>query len=271
LFHFRVFATCCCLAAIGGVAAAASSAHAAELSKSEKEAESVAKMAARRFKEGQHEIAARLYQKAFNMNKRPNLLFNAGRAFEMAGNRDEAIRVFKLYLDIEPDVAGREDATARLNVLLEAQRAEQKAATNPPAGTTPDGGQPATAGPTVAAEVKAPDEPSRWPSRIVLGVGAAAAVGGVALMVKAWLNASSLADDLATKDANGRISGVTQVDARDRETAARHLWTTGAVVGGVGLVTAGVGAWMSSRLPATSQASWHVVPAGEGLAVCGAF
>ncbi|MBI5608359.1 MAG: hypothetical protein HY902_05715, partial [Deltaproteobacteria bacterium] len=81
------------------------------------DAKAIAELAKRRYQEGQYDIAARLYLKAFELAKRPPLLFNAGRAREAAGQKAEAIELYRQYIAIEKDVAGREEARARIEAL----------------------------------------------------------------------------------------------------------------------------------------------------------
>ncbi len=81
------------------------------------DAKAIAELAKRRYMEGQYDIAARLYLKAFELAKRPPLLFNAGRAREAAGQKAEAIEIYRQYIAIEKEVAGREEARARIEAL----------------------------------------------------------------------------------------------------------------------------------------------------------
>lgn len=79
----------------------------------------IAKLAKQRFKEGQFEVAARLFVRAYEISRRPALLYNAGRAREMEGNTESALRLYRTYIDIEKDIAGREEARVRISVLEE--------------------------------------------------------------------------------------------------------------------------------------------------------
>jgi len=107
-------------AAVGLCAAAAAAPEApAYAAKPADDASAVAALAKQRFKEGQFEVAARLYVRAYEMSRRPALLFNAARAREAQGNKDSALRLYRTYLDIEKDVAGREEARVRISVLEE--------------------------------------------------------------------------------------------------------------------------------------------------------
>ena len=92
----------------------------AQAAKPADDATAVAALAKQRFKEGQFEIAARLFVRAYEMSRRPALLFNAARAREAEGNKDSALRLYRTYVEIEKDVAGREEARVRITVLEEA-------------------------------------------------------------------------------------------------------------------------------------------------------
>lgn len=85
----------------------------------DKDATAVAELAKKHYKNKNYDMAARLYVRAFEMCKRPNLLFNAGRARENNGERAEAIKLYRQYVDVETDVALREEARARLEALQE--------------------------------------------------------------------------------------------------------------------------------------------------------
>lgn len=89
------------------------------------DAKAVADLAKRHFQDKEYDLAARMYLRAYEMAKRPPLLFKAGRARELNGDRDEAIALYKQYIEVETDVAGREEARARLEAL------QEKTAKNP--------------------------------------------------------------------------------------------------------------------------------------------
>lgn len=100
-----------------GVLAATLASPLAHAAQPAEDAKAIAELAKRRYQEGQFDIAARLYLKAFELAKRPPLLFNAGRAREAAGQKAEAIELYRQYIAIEKDVAGREEARARIEAL----------------------------------------------------------------------------------------------------------------------------------------------------------
>ncbi len=92
---------------------------AAAQNESEKDETAVAELAKKHYKNKNFDMAARLYVRAYEMSKRPNLLFNAGRSRENNGERAEAIELYRQYVQVETDVALREEARARLEALQE--------------------------------------------------------------------------------------------------------------------------------------------------------
>ena len=96
-------------------------AHAAKPPTATAEAESIAETAARRYKLGEYELAAQLYDRAWELAKRPALLFNAGRAWERAGKLRAALQRYQACAAVETEAGAREEArlrAARLNEQL---------------------------------------------------------------------------------------------------------------------------------------------------------
>lgn len=112
---------CAVLAAWPGVTwVGLPSAHAAPNVKSAHDAADVAEatelveLARRRFKEGQFEVAAKLFRRCFELTGKPAMLFNVARAHEEAGQKALAIQAFRDYLAVSTDAAGREEARAHI-------------------------------------------------------------------------------------------------------------------------------------------------------------
>lgn len=259
------------------------------------EAESVAETAARRFKEGDFELAAKLFDRAYELAKKPTLLFNAGRAYEQAGQREEALARYEAYAQIETDPGGREEAklrAARLrDQLAKEGKGTQPAAANPeppkaepakpepaktePAKPTPDGPRnPAPQESKPAKKVEpAPQvaQPSRTGPWIAVGTSAAVAVAGAVVWGLAIKADHALQDAVETKNAAGQTTGITQVNAVDDHDGINKRKATGVVLmsaGGAGLV--GSVAWL--LLTGTPKsATWLVAPAPDGLALVGRF
>ncbi len=77
------------------------------------EAESIAETAARRYKSGDYELAAQLYDRAYELAKRPALLFNAARSWDRAGRLKEALQRYEACIAVETDAGPREEARLR--------------------------------------------------------------------------------------------------------------------------------------------------------------
>lgn len=103
------------------------------------DAKAVADLAKRHFQDKEYDLAARMYLRAYEMAKRPPLLFKAGRARELNGDRDEAIALYKQYIEVETDVAGREEARARLEALQEKNGEKPKRVETPKDKPEPGG------------------------------------------------------------------------------------------------------------------------------------
>ncbi|MBI5608654.1 MAG: hypothetical protein HY902_07215 [Deltaproteobacteria bacterium] len=271
-------------------------AHAKPKADSLSEAESVAETAARRFKEGDFELAAKLFDRAYELAKKPTLLFNAGRAYEQAGQREEALARYEAYVQVETDPGGREEAklrAARLrDQLAKDGKVTQPVASNPDSAKTepaksepakPDAPkpEPAKTDPGQAAAdatdgKKGPPpaqaaEPSRTGPWIAVGTSAAVALAGAVTWGLAIKADHALQDAVDTKNAAGQTNGITQVDAMGDRDGINKRKATGVVlmsVGGAGLV--GSVAWLLLSGPSTS-ASWLVAPAPDGLALVGRF
>jgi hypothetical protein len=82
--------------------------------------------------------AALLYEKAFALTTKPELLFNAAQAHRRAGNKDRALALYTSYLQIFPKGSGRELAERRIDELTTAIQAERSrpAITPPPPALT---------------------------------------------------------------------------------------------------------------------------------------
>jgi len=137
--------------AVASGAAVVSALPAVAQNEADKDATAVAELAKKHYKNKNYDMAARLYLRAYDMSKRPNLLFNAGRSRENNGERGEAIKHYRQYVDVETDVALREEARARLEALQEKGDKPTKAPDKP---ERPD--KPEAAEPPKAAKDKSP-------------------------------------------------------------------------------------------------------------------
>ncbi|MBI5611299.1 MAG: tetratricopeptide repeat-containing protein [Deltaproteobacteria bacterium] len=244
------------------------------------EADTLAREATRRFKEGDYEVAARLFERCYALDHRADRLFNAARAWEKAGRDREAVALFERYLAVSQDPVGREEARVRL------ARARERAAAvaePPPVAAAP----PTAATPTVSPGIDEPPKqsakqpvqpvatsavaelPSRWPAGAVSAAGLILlAAGGYG-----WFDANAqdetLSGQLARRNTAGSIVGITEVaaTAKDQEISQARTWS--AVAGGVGIAAVGLGLWWwFEAAPARPPGgAWQVVPTATGASV----
>lgn len=264
------------------------------------EAESVAETAARRFKEGDFELAAKLFDRAYELAKKPTLLFNAGRAYEQAGQREAAVARYEAYVQVETDPGGREEAklrAARLreqlardgkaaqpvaakqespkSVEVKAEPAKPEPSALEPAKPAP--AQPAPAQPELAKkqDVVPPAHSAVQTSRVgpwvaVAGTAALTLAGAVTwgLAVRADHTLQSAVD---SRTATGITTGITQVNAfADHDSIGKRkvTGTTLMAVGGAGL--AGSLVWLLLG-GSTTQAAWIAAPGPDGVTLAGRF
>jgi len=289
-----VGASLCALAGISGI----TSTGLAKPPSAKSEAESVAETAARRFKEGDYELAAQLFLKAWALTKKPAQLFNAARAYEQAGKAGEAISLFEKYIAVETDAGGREEAKLRAERLRESaaherelRAARDKAAREQAARAKAERERLSeiprdrNMSPQLSRERErvarvehpAASAPMQRPGRarvgpwVLAGSGAVVAIVGAVLLGTATSADASLRADTDTRDAGGHVTGVTQADAFARADRNGSRRTAGVVVGalGLGALVGGLG-WL--LLPSRdADYSFGIAPAQTGLAIGGRF
>jgi len=115
----RLIACICCLGLVSVGSPRALVAQERTPDQTEKEAEAAALGAKAAFKAGKFEEAARKYMEAYGLVQKPTLVFNAARAYEEAGRLEEALPLFRLYLNVDKGTddnasAGRDDARKRI-------------------------------------------------------------------------------------------------------------------------------------------------------------
>lgn len=234
-----------------------------------------AEEAARLESDGKYEASAALWRDAFDLDPgRHAWLVRAGRALHLAGKKMEALEVYKKYLEMAPQNAPERADVQRWTAELKPASAaapaapaevkpgpngaaEVKAGPNAPtegkAGPQPGGGV-ANAGdgrqPAVTATLPAGGVPTTaW---IALGAGVAAIAGGVVVYLKAASDADTLQKDLdaAKRTVDGQtVYLLNHSDVTTRNDAIARDKSLGVVLGGVGVIGAGVGAWLLLTAP----------------------
>lgn len=200
---------------------------------------------------GRYRDAAASFERAYELSRRPALLFNLGNAYERLGDLKRAADYLRDYLN-SPGARGTELVRQRI-VRLEAthaaqerERAERQA-------------QRATAQPQPQAEPA--NKPSALPGYILLGIGAASLATAITLGV---LSGRAGSDAEASCTSDGFCLRGAQTDL-DRE---KGLGIGSDVALGVGLAAAGVGAYLLIRRALTEpevQAERPQASGGAGL------
>ena len=212
----------------------------------------VSKEAYKAYKAADYKRAATMYRAAWHTNPATlTYLYNAARAAQLAGLLDEAERDYKTYVakapPQSPEVAkawhhlgeiGESRAAARK--LAAARRAPPAA--KPPARTAPPPAPPARA--AAGSDVRA----AGW---VLLVGGVGATIGGAVFLTGASSDQKTLDGRLLNKDAKGFIIGMTHKQAEEEQSRINTSLAFGYVLGGVGLLAAGTGAWLVATAPAT--------------------
>jgi len=97
--------------------------------------EDAKRQAAKAFKGGDFARAAGLFRQAFDFSPRGNLLFNIGFCYEKSGNRLEAIKYYKRFLDAVPNSNRRstvQDKITELSKGLDSRYTQVIVTTEPP-------------------------------------------------------------------------------------------------------------------------------------------
>jgi tetratricopeptide (TPR) repeat protein len=164
--HFRLAAVCVVLAA-----------GAAAKSRADAEVERYAKQAETKYREGDYRASAELLLRAYELKPIPKLLYNAARAYDKAGDLNEAMRFYRRYLDASNTDADlvRKSARAldRLRASIPPPPAPAPApppVVQPPAPATP------VAPPAAPAAVAQTATPASPPIKPIVYVGGGLAV-----------------------------------------------------------------------------------------------
>lgn len=129
--------------------------------------------------ERRFDVAAREFEVTWELTHAPELLFNAGSAWEQVPDVERALSALRRFVEAAPDSPTAADARARIGVL---ERTRARPAPPPTPEATPPTTPPAVRTPSRPVAVR-PSAPRSHPWRIVaIASGATAGVsGGVAL------------------------------------------------------------------------------------------
>jgi tetratricopeptide (TPR) repeat protein len=204
-----------------------------------------------------YEGALKQFTQAFNLSKRPALLYNMGRCQESLGNYEKAIELYSEYLKSGPEnPAVLEARIANLRKLIEKKKAAQPSPAPAPAPAPTPAPEP--------APVDGP-RPLRWPGWISVAAGGALLVTGIAL------GAVAKSKQREVEDANSK--GREYAEVKSIEDSGRALGKASIATVVVGSAAAATGAVLlildARRSRGGERRAWlapAVVPGGASLA-----
>lgn len=220
------------------------------------------------FKSGLYAEAATGFMQAFAISRRPDMMFNAARAYEEAGMAAQAIALFEQYQQLaDAPAEGKKDATARIaqqNGVLHARRSAAAAPIEgtgtPAAKTAPIPPAPApvpvaaakstTPAPAPTVATAPPARPSKaWSITLVAGGGTLVLVG-----LFSW---SAAVDQINTSNKMDFAAANAETTYKNNVQQAKNTRNFGI---GSTLVGVGLAAWGGWRL-------WRAPPAEAKPAV----
>lgn len=224
------------------------------------------------FNEADYERAITYWEDAFRRDCTASaLLLNLARAYELNGNRKQAVEALETYLARNPEAAQKDKTqiTRRIEVLnrqIEQEEKKQAAAAAPEPTATPgqpEGSKTAPATTTTAPAEQQPANDSYWIGPVILGgAGAVAAVVGPFV----WLSGKGDEDD-ADKECPTRRDCAKAVEQLGNDGIFKEKLGAGLVIGGLAAV-GGAFAWymLAKPEPAPSSAppAAGKPPAGGG-------
>lgn len=198
------------------------------------------------------------------------LLLNLARAYELDGQKKQAVIALEAFLAREPNTPERAQISRRIEVLkkqIEADEAEQKAEAPPPSATPEPAATPET--PSPAPPPAQPSKSTQVLPLVIAGVGGAVViVGGIV-----WLGASAEVRDFERACPKDPVSGEFKcpVDEEDKikpaNQASKRQTVSGAVTAFVGLpLLAGGLIWYFASTPGKHPAAVVTPTVGPGFA-----
>jgi tetratricopeptide (TPR) repeat protein len=94
------------------------------------------------FAVGEFKLAADEYQAAYKLKQDPALLFNAAQSRRLAGENQQALILYKNYLQFHPKARNIAEVKEQITKLEEAIAAADKAKSSPPTTTVEPGAEP---------------------------------------------------------------------------------------------------------------------------------
>ena len=229
------------------------------------------------FDEADYTTALNYFKDAYRRDcTKHELLVIIARAYELKGERSEAIRALETYLERVPNAQDAEVQKRRIANL------RTQIAAMPPAATAPPSSGTGSASAATPPASPSPSPASQAPARthgvapwIVVGAG------GVALAAGAALLAVGLSDVSDAEKVCPNHNACDNADARSKGNSGRSLETIGVIVGGVGVAAVAAGlvwhfveptdAARPASASSTARVSPDVRPGYAGLSVVGSF
>ncbi|MGE0788567.1 MAG: hypothetical protein AB7S26_23020 [Sandaracinaceae bacterium] len=222
-------------------------------------------IATRYYDEGRFAEAAAQFEEAYDLSRRPELLYNAYIAFRDAHNSSGAARMLELYLSRVPDAPDRVNLEARLTQLRRAIEEEERSQRDLESATANAMAERARAEEEARRRAEAEAQPEVWPW-VIFGVGAAAAIAGGIVGGVALADTNALLDDCT--DGRCRMDQANLDEARDGAKgialAADLLMFGGGAVAVTGLILG-----LIFGLPRTPEAESADAAAAEAVLDCG--
>lgn len=236
--------------------------------------EALVAQASEKFKDKDYAGSVALFERAYQLQREPAILFNIGRIYEEAQNAEAAIGYYEKFIaDESVELKDREKAVQRLQVLrtiVEIREKERQKA-NPQPEKKPDPVVQPPPDPNKPANPdKPPDNKANQPNRLLRPVGYAMFGTGALLVI-----GGAIAGGLARGQEKGAANAETLADreeanqlGRSRAITADALFITGGLVAAIGVVLLVVPAIKKARTDkarATRSLTPHVSPTQVGL------
>lgn len=223
---------------------------------------------------GRYERAAQSYLEAYELSKRPELLFNVGNAYERMGDYEKAAEYLRRYVQSPRarDVVSVRERIRRLEAAAEEVRREQERSEPDERPGAPE--QPEASVQAVVQPPSSADQGKRRAMWWLVGSGAAATTT-VVLGLLAYSSGRTASADCAE-------TGTGRVLCRDRasgDLTRETLLAIGADVSAIAALTmAGVGVYLLVQDSAgpenaarSARLTPELVPGGFGVSVSGRF
>jgi tetratricopeptide (TPR) repeat protein len=207
---------------------------------------------------GKYDAAVDEYKTAYDLDPRPEMLFNIAQAYRLAKHDEQALDHYRRYLAEQPDGAGAREAQQWI-ADIEARRPPTVAPPTEPSPEPPPPPQPRAEPPRPRTTARS-SRPLRITGLATAGAGAIA----LGLGVKFGVDARSAADTISNHQGDWTDAERQTFAAGER---ANRNMVIAYTAGGALVVTGAVLSWLGARS--------HVVPVADarsaGLAVWGRF